>query len=547
MTPRQLLVPLALMIAPPAQAFDVERVSVGPDGGQIAADSRDGAVSADGRFVAFTTLAPLDTDDTNSLEDVYLLDRDSGSLTLVSRSIGGLATDRASTSPDISDSGDQVVFASAATNLVVGDSNQRTDVFLYNRRSGSLIRVSNAGDGSQANGSSTAPRISADGRIVAFASLATNLVDGDTNGHQDIFIHSVALGGNRRVNVLNDGREANGPSGAVSLSGDGLKVAFASLASNLNPVGGDQLQQIYVHDVLARRTSHVQLPADTIERSDVFSEPELSPEGEWIAFVRARDGGVGRSDIYLQELSSGDSILVTDPRGEPETGFHTVGGVSRGGEFVLFDSFSSNLIPGDLNGENDVLRFERATGESIRVSGPGPNAGGEGESTVLGLSPDGRYALFFSAASNLVAQDTNGSTDVFLNDLRGGRIDSATTGSWYDVSQDGHGFIVEYLGDGRLLFYWFTFTPGGDREWIFGVLDIDGAVAEGQAFRQLGDGARFPPAIDPSAIDSVPWGTIRFEFTGCDSGSVSWEASPPYQDGGMELTRLTLIPGLECD
>ena len=537
---------IALALALPAHGFNVSRVSVGPDGGQIDGRSRDGAVSADGRFVAFTTVVPLVPGDRNTLEDVYLHDRQTGELVYVSASLDGLGGDRASTSPDISDSGNHVVFASSASNLVRDDTNQRTDVFLFDRRSGGLIRISTAADGGEANASSSSPRISADGRIVAFVSQANNLVTGDSNGQQDVFIHSVALGGNRRVSVLSDGRQTNGPSGSPSLAADGLKVAFASLAANLNPTGGGELQQIYTHDVLLRETSHVELPSDTIERSDIFGEPVLSPDGGWIAFVRTRDGGAGRSDIFLQNLDTGKSTLVTDPRGEPEAGFHTGGAVSQDGEIVLFDSLAENLIAGDANGENDVFRFNRQAGESIRVSGPGPNAGGNGESVVLDMSPDGRFALFQSAASNLVPGDTNGADDIFLNDLTGFLIDSATTGSWFDESQDGHGFIIEYLGDDRMLFYWFTFTPGGDREWIFGVLDVNGSVAEGQAFRQLGDGARFPPAIEPSNIDTVAWGTIRFEFSGCESGTVSWDATPPFQDGTMNLSRLTLIPGLPC-
>lgn len=545
MLTRQSLTALAAFIALPAIAFDISRVSVGTDGSQIAEESRDAAMSADGRYVTFTTFARLLPEDANSFEDVYLRDRKTGELTLVSRPIGPLAADRPSRQPSISADGRRIVFSSAAGNLVSGDQAGQTDIFLYDREPGTLLRLTRGFDGTEADNASTSPRIAADGTVVAFQSGATNLVSDDTNGVEDIFIYSLVLGATRRVSLTSQGGELSGRSSAPSISADGLRVAFSSLAREIDPDTSGELGKAYVRDIIAGTTTPIATPPETITRSDVFRTPVLSPDGNWVAFVRTRDGGGGLSDVYLQNLLNGRTLRVTRPIGEPQAGRPTIGGVSQDGRWVVFDSIANNLIPGDGNNQNDVFRFFRETGETIRVSGPGPNGGGNGESSALGISPDGRLVLIASRANNLVPDDTNRESDIFVNDLKTFTIDSAISGSWYDPDQNGHGFLLEYVDGDQLVFYWFTFTPEGDREWIFGVLEVEGTVASGEAFRQLG--GRFPPDFDPAAITTEPWGSIRFEFTDCSRGSVSWEASSPFSDGSLSLTRLTEISALACD
>lgn len=546
MSSHRLLAALSLWLALPAAAFDVTRVSLDEQGDQLPRESTDGAISADGRYLAFTTTANLAPADSNGFEDIYLKDLEDGTVTLLSRPNNASPPDRPSRNPAISDDGSRVVFASSATNLVPGDNAGKADVFMYDRVEETLVRVSRGFDGGEANGTSARPDISADGRVIVFESAATNLVDGDTNGFRDVFLFDLVSGLTRRVSVTSAGEELNGPSSSPSVSADGLKVAFSSLAPLINPRGDSGLDELFTHSLTTRETERVRIPPVMTENSDLYRSPHLSPDGGWLAFTRTRDGGGGLRDVLLQHLDSGETLRVTQPIGAAEQGFSVIGGISKDGEAVAFDSVAENLIPGDRNGQKDVFLYRRSDDEVIRVSGPGPNAGGNGESRALDLTPDGLTALFASRASNLVDGDTNGAQDIFANDLEIFALDSAISGSWYDKSQDGHGFVVEYLPGNQLVFYWFTFTPGGDREWIFGVLDVNGTVAEGDAFRKLGDGARFPPNIDPAAIDNDLWGTIRFEFEDCDSGTVSWNASPPYADGSMDLSRLTAIPALEC-
>ncbi|MFQ5488895.1 MAG: TolB family protein, partial [Gammaproteobacteria bacterium] len=146
----------------------------------------------------------------------------------------------------LSDDGRFAVFSSAAANLVAGDSNGVADVFVRDRQTGTTSRVSMASNGSEADGPSGAAVISGNGRYVAFESQAGNLVAGDSNGVSDIFIHDRQTGQTWRVSVAGDGSQGNGPSQRPDLSADGRFVSFESQATNLVP-GAPYWGGIYVH------------------------------------------------------------------------------------------------------------------------------------------------------------------------------------------------------------------------------------------------------------------------------------------------------------
>src|SRR5262249_32007494 len=150
-----------------------------------------------------------------------------------STALGGTPADADSDAPSVSADGRYVAFHSDATNLVFGDTNGCTDVFVYDRQTGATARVSVASDGAQGNAGSVDPSVSGDGRFVAFHSAASNLVPGDTNGVTDVFVYDRQTGATARVSVASDGTQGNASSLEPSVSGDGRFVAFYSAASNL--------------------------------------------------------------------------------------------------------------------------------------------------------------------------------------------------------------------------------------------------------------------------------------------------------------------------
>ena len=225
-----------------------ERVSVSSSGAQGNDDSWFPSISADGRFIAFSSRATnLVLGDTNAKEDVFVHDRSSGITERVSvSSSGGQATD-VSQQPCISDSGRFVAFVSYAGNLVPGDAGH-IDVFVHDRDTGATECASVNSAGQIGNANSSWPSISADGRWVAFASAATNLAAGDTNGTQDVFVRDLSTGVTERVSVNSAGQQGNGWSDWPSISGDGRCVAFRSWASNLVPNDTNGYADIFVRD-----------------------------------------------------------------------------------------------------------------------------------------------------------------------------------------------------------------------------------------------------------------------------------------------------------
>jgi Tol biopolymer transport system component len=234
------------------------RVSVGAGGQEGYRGSRDPAISADGRFVAFDSYAwNFVAGDTNGNQDVFVRDRKAQVTRRVSVGTGGQQANRRSYCMAISASGRFVLFASNATNLVAGDTNGSYDVFVRDRKAQVTRRVSVGAGGQQANDFSFDSAISTDGRFVVFESAASNLVAGDSNGVDDVFVRDRVAQLTRRVSVGSGGQQANGLSNQVAISAGGRFVAFVSEASNL--VAGDTngLADVFVRDRVAQVTRRV--------------------------------------------------------------------------------------------------------------------------------------------------------------------------------------------------------------------------------------------------------------------------------------------------
>jgi Tol biopolymer transport system component len=260
-----------------------------------------------------------------------------------------------------------VAFSSVATNLVRRDANNARDVFVHDRQTGRTERVSVGPGGVPGSGGSENAALSADGRFVAFESRARNLVPGDTNGEWDVFVRDRRTGVTERVSVGPGGIQGDKASYVSALSADGRFVAFSSWADNLVPGDTNGTYDVFVHD---RRTG-------TTERVS------LGPNGRQ---------GNGNSD---------NPSLSSD------------------GQFVAFYSYASNLVPGDTNGERDVFVRDRRTGTTARVSlGPNGVQGNDFSGSygaIPALSANGRFVAFDSSANNLVQDDTNGQADVYVH------------------------------------------------------------------------------------------------------------------------------------
>lgn len=345
-----------------------QRVSVDGNGNEASGTSTTPAISADGRFVAFQSDAPdLVPNDTNGVEDVFVYDRQTGAIQRVSVDNNGTEGNGASQNPSISANGRFVAFQSAASNLVANDTNGVVDIFVYDRQTNTIQRVSVDSNGTEANGPSRRPSISGDGNRVAFESTASNLVPNDTNGVSDVFVHDRSTGTTSRVSVASNGTQANGASQAPAISGDGTAVAFDSVATNL----------------VANDTNNV-------------------------------------SDVFLHDLTSGNTVRVSvNSAGDQGNGTSVEASISDDGTKIAFESDATNLAPDltpDSNGNRDVFVHDRATGMTWIVSdAPASNTPGNGDAQSAAISGDGSFVAFLSGSTNLVGNDANGVIDVFIH------------------------------------------------------------------------------------------------------------------------------------
>jgi len=266
------------------------------------------SISPDGRFVAFHSEATnLVTGDTNNCWDIFVHDRTTGSTTRVSVDSSGKQGNSWSQFPSISLDGRFVAFQSDATNLVTGDTNNCWDIFVHDRTTGKTTRASVDSNGKQGSHASGWASISPDGRFVALWSISPNLVRGDTNGTTDIFVHDRSTGRTTRVSVDSTGKESNDQSGSggVTISGDGQTVAFESGATNL--VGGDTNGQrdVFVHGRALLLGSGTPKPGGTVS----FSLGDGNDVG--LPYQLGSSLGIGPIPIGERELGlTPDDLLV---------------------------------------------------------------------------------------------------------------------------------------------------------------------------------------------------------------------------------------------
>ncbi len=416
---------LALLLLPSAGAGlgATVRASVATGGAQGNGRSFVPAISADGRFAAFYSDASnLAAGDTNGARDVFVHDRQTGETTRVSIDSSGVEANGDSFAPAISGDGRFVVFSSAASNLVSGDTNGADDVFVRDRQATTTTRVSLAPGGAEGNGGSSAPSISSDGRYVAFLSDASNLVPDDTNANRDVFVFDRQTATTTRASVDSAGAQANLDSSTPELSGNGRFVAFATFADNLVPLDGNESSDVFVRDLQAGTTTRVSEYQGGFESDFDSLRPSLSADGRFVAFDSdASNLAWGDTndafDVFVKDRQTDILTRVSvDDAGAQGEGPSIRPSLSADGRFVAFYSEAPNLVPGDTNGAADVIVHDRRSGATKRISVAGGGVESNGDSVRPAISSDGRLVVFESDASNLVAGDSNRFTDVFLRD-----------------------------------------------------------------------------------------------------------------------------------
>jgi Tol biopolymer transport system component len=350
----------------------VSKSSAGAEGNDI---SEYPTISADGRYVTFESDATnLVSGDTNGAVDVFVRDRQAGTTTRVSKSNAGVEGDDASLNPAISSDGRYVAFHSIATNLVSGDTNGNSDIFVRDRQTGTTTRVSRDSAGVEGNGDSNYPSLSADGRYVAFWSNANNLVSGDTNAVTDVFVRDRQTGTTTRVSRDSAGVEGNDDSLRPSISADGRYVAFWSYATNLVTGDTNGAVDVFVRDRQTGTTTRVSRDSAGVEGNDDSYTPSISADGRYVTFESDATNLVSGDtnamyDIFVRDRQTGTTTLVArDSAGVVGNGPSEYPTISSDGRYVAFHSIATNLVSGDTNAMYDIFVRDRQTGTTTLVS-----------------------------------------------------------------------------------------------------------------------------------------------------------------------------------
>lgn len=346
------------------------------------------SLSGDGQWAAFDSLAGnLVAGDNTQYQDVFLRDRSTGETTMVTNNRG------TSTAADLSADGRYLLFDSFASSLVPGDENMAGDVFVYDRVTDEIEKLT-AGDRSSYGGA-----ISDDGRLVVLYSFATNLVPDDTNGYRDVFLFD------RETDTITRLTAGRASAFDPSLSADGQWVSFYSGASNLVPGDFNRARDVFLYDVATGTTTRV-----TDGNAGSYSGTRaLSSDGRYLTFWSDASDLVPGDTNDVQDVFVFDRVLATTTRISDGDNHSSKPAISGDGQQIAFQSYATDLAPGaDDNDQLDVFVHDVSTGVSTRLGGS------TGPSFNAGLSADGTSVGFTSASSDLAPGDTNDLADVFV-------------------------------------------------------------------------------------------------------------------------------------
>lgn len=469
------------------QTFQAERISVTSDGTEANDNSGSPSLSADGRYVAYgsdaTNLVPGDT---NGVIDIFVFDRYTNMTERVSVASDGTQANDHSAEPSISADGRFVTYSSGASSLVPGDTNGY-DIFVFDRQTGTTTRVSVPSDATEVFYQCFNPSISADGRFITYDSNASSLVPGDTNGTTDVFLLDRQTNTTTRVSVAGDGSEANASSDDPSISADGRFLTYSSHASNL--VSGDTngTGDVFVLDRQTGTTTRVSVPIDASDEGGF--QPEISANGQFVSYSRSLQGvfvfdrltntttpasestgfhssisADGRfvtydnvftdrpndtTDVFLFDRLTNTITTVSEANnlsGDPS--------ISADGRFLAYSSNATNLVPGDTNGVYDVfvVQIEAAPPVDGMVKD-----GDDGNDTLKGahrndvLRGHGGKDLLFGLQGDDRLDGGDGNDKIFA-------------GKGDDIALGGAGNDRIWTGKGSDLV---VFNEGDGRDWVF--------------------------------------------------------------------------------
>lgn len=411
-----------LASASPAQFTTLESVS----SSNLQQDNGDAflfnstAVSDSGRCIAFYNLSQnLVAGGTPGVGDILLRDRRTRETLRASVNALGVPANNFCFDPAISGDGHFVAYSSTADNLVAGDTNLRSDVFVWNRAVGSVERVSISTSGRQGTEPSSHPSLSAEGRYVAFLSRARQF-GGQFFNINHVYVRDRTLGTTELVSVSTALEPSDRDCNTPRISADGNSVVFWGFASNLVAAPNNLADDVYLHDRTLGTTELISQSSGGVRGSLDSRYPAVSGDGQRVVFqsVQSFDplDSNGKWDIYLRDRTLNTTTLISrTSSGNAGDGDSTFPDISRDGDVITFESSATDLVTADGNDATDIFQYTVSTGVMARVSVNDSGIEGLDASRAAALSGDGRLVAFYSKAHNLVPGDQNGEADLFMH------------------------------------------------------------------------------------------------------------------------------------
>ena len=394
--------------------------------GAVGSNASDTAsVSGDGRRVAFVSKAInlVRPDANGTARDIFVFERRTHKVSLVSVSSAGVQGNGETFTGTISEDGQSVAFESAASNLVPDDTNQQVDVFVRDLTHGTTERVGLTSDGRQIQKGANIAAISATGRFVVFSATGNGVVPGDTNTAPDVFVRDRQTGTTTLVSATPSGQAAAGQSVGIGVSADGRYVVFTSFASDIVPGDTNRRQDAFLRDMASRTTTRLSVGQGGVQADGGGSATAISSDGRHILFTAEATllsgGRSRRTAAFMRDRVTGTTVNASlNSKGYDSNQGIVQAAMSPNGRFVAFDSTSTDVVPGDANGKNDVFLRDLKTGTTERVSLTASGGEARGSSLLAfnhgsPVSRDGRIVVFDSSADNLAPADPNFRQDVF--------------------------------------------------------------------------------------------------------------------------------------
>ena len=530
------------------------------------------SLSADGKVVVFSSVESgyLSSDNNTVGPDVYLLDKRTGSVKRVNVSD--------TTGAQLVGSADRPVISGNALALAFLYNPGATTSANFGAGKAGLIEASSTTicvappnglfkpqcltgtNGQPVNGSAENPSLSADGRVMAFCSAASNIPGTvDTNGAKDVFVLDQVLGLVTLVSTTADGTAGNGESCEAMISGDGKSVVFSSKAANFGTNGVNR--QVFRKDLASNALTLISKGVDGNPANTDAGTPTISYDGQRITFASRATNlvtGVG---------TTANKIWVYDETGAITTSnkvdvVRGTGGVlpnldseapmiSCNGRIVAFDTMATNLAGSDTNGKSDIYLYDVDTKVVRRAVAPQAGVEPNGGSSEPVLDCEGNTMAFESSATNLNSGDPNSNDDIYGQDnpLRADAsavtVDGSFSGNWYNPGNDGHGFLIEALSLPGTPFYvtWYVFQNGqpvflqGVANAVGNTLTVDMTTAKSTGFPAGAGGAT-----------ATPWGKVKLTFTDANNGLAEWTPTAAgYTAGSFTIRRLTTPALIQSD